>query len=154
MAPDLSARISDMTPKTRPTTRQAAQLFTPVSVVRPQQGLKGKGKGKRSSSENTPPLSSSTASDLFHPPLPPAEQEDVKLVLPETLVSLGPRKAQERAIAEGRKTSPNDENAAPSTSEGKKRPNDYSAFKGRGRYGEEQRYALQYPLRVVRCKLS
>ncbi|EIW53282.1 uncharacterized protein TRAVEDRAFT_154675 [Trametes versicolor FP-101664 SS1] len=144
MAPELSARISDMTPKTRPTVQQAVQLFTPVSVVRPQKGLKGKGKGKgRSSSENRPPPSSSTASDPFHPPLPPAEQEDIKPVLPETPVSLGPRKAQERVVAEGRKTEPNDENAAPSTSDGKKRLNDYSAFKGRGRYGEEQRAGNQ-----------
>ncbi|KAH9851047.1 DNA repair protein endonuclease SAE2/CtIP C-terminus-domain-containing protein [Lenzites betulinus] len=129
-----TTRPTNMTPKPLPTVQRAAQLWTPVSAVRPQPGLRGKDKTRNSSEETTcpPPL---VPSDPFRPSLPRAA--DFKPTLPETPTSLAPRKGKGRLLPEIHKGDEQDENAPPSTGDGKKRPGDYSVFKGRGRYGEE-----------------
>ncbi|KAI0357674.1 hypothetical protein OH77DRAFT_1519049 [Trametes cingulata] len=124
--PEPSARTTDMTPKPQPAHIRTAQLWTPVSAARPQQALKAKANARSSPEAVDSSSASSSAADPFRA-APVAALPGAKTRLPDTPVSLGPRKGKERLAQ-------NNENAAPSTSDGKKYPADYSAFKGRGRY--------------------
>ncbi|KAI0772953.1 DNA repair protein endonuclease SAE2/CtIP C-terminus-domain-containing protein [Trametes elegans] len=137
---NVPAHIPDMTPKSRPIVRGGVQLLTPISVARPQQPAKAKNKGEQQpvSSSSTVTSGASIPSDPFRTDPAPPQPADVKLRLPGTPVSLGPKKGKEWTVK--MEDSENDENAAPSTSSArleKKYPDDYSVFKGRGRYGEE-----------------
>ncbi|KAI0363977.1 hypothetical protein BV20DRAFT_1061585 [Pilatotrama ljubarskyi] len=121
-------RTKDMTPKPQAALLRTGQLWTPISVARPQQAIKGKLGGRSSPQKAVSPMASSSM-DPFRS-APAALVPGTKSHLPDTPVSLGPRKGKERLEQ-------NNENDVPSTSGGRKYPEDYSAFKGRGRYGQQ-----------------
>ncbi|KAI0332186.1 hypothetical protein GY45DRAFT_1321215 [Cubamyces sp. BRFM 1775] len=128
---------TDMTPKPHPAVRRAGQLWTPISVARPQQGAKGKREpeGKEKSHSR-----SESASDPFRLTAPTPAPRATKVRLPDTPVSLGPKKGKERMIEEDKENGEDAEDGVPSTSagpSGTKALDDYTPFKGRGRYGEE-----------------
>ncbi|KAI0827288.1 DNA repair protein endonuclease SAE2/CtIP C-terminus-domain-containing protein [Trametes gibbosa] len=130
-----TTHTTTMTPKPTPTVRRAAQLWTPVSTARPQPSFKGKEKARADSEETASLHSSSVSSDPFRPVLPRAAE--FKPTLPDTPASLASRKGKGHLLPENKRGNEQDEDALPSIDEGKKRPDDYSIFKGRGRYGEE-----------------
>ncbi|KAI0672204.1 DNA repair protein endonuclease SAE2/CtIP C-terminus-domain-containing protein [Trametes maxima] len=134
MIPCLPQSPMGMTPKSHPTVRRAAQLWTPLTATRPKQKPQGEAKENIKASSDDEASSSTTAAsgDPFRSVLPPPPSR-----LPETPMSLAPKKGKGRMVKE---EDEGDENSAPSTStssESKKGLQDYSAYKGRGRYGGE-----------------
>ena len=64
----------------------------------------------------------------------------MKIRLPDTPASLGPKKGKERMTEDDKENGEGVENEVPSASAGPSRMkalDDYTPFKGRGRYGEE-----------------
>ncbi|KAI8989045.1 DNA repair protein endonuclease SAE2/CtIP C-terminus-domain-containing protein [Trametes punicea] len=137
--PEQPASTSDTTPKPRPTVQRIGQLWTPVSATRPQQASKGKSKASKPTSGTSPPAS--VAGDPFLPGVrTPSPQETRPPSLPETPISPRKRKGKGRMIQEDKENGDGNENAAPTTASstfGRGTPQDYSVFKGRGRYGDE-----------------
>ncbi|KAI0649822.1 DNA repair protein endonuclease SAE2/CtIP C-terminus-domain-containing protein [Trametes meyenii] len=127
------------TPTSHPAVRRAAQLWTPLTATRPQPGHKGKAKENiKNSSEDETSSSTTTASgDPFRPVLPPPPSRELNTRLPETPMSIPPKKGKGRMMKE---EDEGDENAVPppnTNSTRKKGLEDYSVYKGRGRYGGE-----------------
>ncbi|KAI0657595.1 DNA repair protein endonuclease SAE2/CtIP C-terminus-domain-containing protein [Cubamyces menziesii] len=135
ISPDLP---TDMTPKPHPAVRRAGQLWTPISVARPQQASKGKREaGPEGKSYSR---SESASADPFRLTASTPAPREMKIRLPDTPASLGPKKGKERMTEDDKENGEGVENGVPSASAGPSRTralDDYTPFKGRGRYGEE-----------------
>ena len=138
--------MTEMTPRPYANLRRlVAQPMTPLSLPRPPLAAKGKATAQNPATTSSP---LGTRPDPFNVTSSPGKVEMSKEHTPKRGVPQSSLPKKRKRIDE------NDENAKPSTTPspgeaGKKRLEDYSAYKGRGRYKVETVYVLSLKWRQM-----